>query len=215
LRPSPSWSVLDQDGYLEAVVAEAQVLHVEPHELGPAAAAREPEAEQGAVSDVARVVSSHRFDEGAQRVDEHRVLLGRCNADRASDALEDLGDLSGHPRGREAVELVRLTDGDQGPLDGGDLPVGDRQRRQVQRDRARQGGHRGEPLRLAPGREHDEIVGVRSLGVLGAGCPGVGRSGISELGGRRGEVGAASARRLLRRAAGESGGLLRGFRHGG
>lgn len=39
------------------------------------AAARERETQQGPVFDVARVVSSHRFDEGVQSVHEDRVLV--------------------------------------------------------------------------------------------------------------------------------------------
>ncbi len=48
-----------------------------------ATAAGEAAAEQGPVPDVARVVSSHRFDEGAQRVDQHGVLV-RGDADGAA-----------------------------------------------------------------------------------------------------------------------------------
>lgn len=85
LCPEASWSVLERRIVTSSpVVAEAQVLDVEPDELGAPAAAREAEAEQGAVPDVAWIVSSHRIDEGAQGVDEHRVLLVRGDADRAA-----------------------------------------------------------------------------------------------------------------------------------
>jgi hypothetical protein len=115
------------------------------------------------------------------------------------------------------VELVRLADGDECPLDGRDLPLADGERGQVERDGAGQGRHGREPLLPTPGRERHEIVGIRPLGVLRAGGAGVRRGGIGELVGHglRDELDSASARRRLRLATGEGGGLLRGLCHGG
>jgi hypothetical protein len=48
------------DRHLEPVITEAQVADIERDELGTPAAARESEADQGSISDVARVVSPHR-----------------------------------------------------------------------------------------------------------------------------------------------------------
>jgi hypothetical protein len=124
------------DRDLEPVIPEAQVGDVEGDELGAAAAAREPQADQRPVPGVGRIVLAHRFDEGSQRVDEHGVFLVGRHAEGAANPLKHLGDLSVIPRGREAVQLVRLADGDQGTLDRRDLLLGDGERGQIESDRA-------------------------------------------------------------------------------
>jgi hypothetical protein len=52
---------------------------------------------------------------------------------------------SGAFRDKEAVELVRLADRDQPALDRRSTLLGERERRQIKRDRTRQGGHRADP----------------------------------------------------------------------
>src|SRR5688572_8687303 len=81
------------DRHLEPVVAEAQICDVEGDELGAAAATGEAEADQGSISDVAWIVSSHVFDEGTQGIDEHRVLLVRSDAEGPAYTLEHFRDL--------------------------------------------------------------------------------------------------------------------------
>jgi hypothetical protein len=57
-------------------------------ELGAPAAARASEADQGSISDVARVVASHRLDESPQSVDEHGIRR------RQSGPRETSGDIA-------------------------------------------------------------------------------------------------------------------------
>jgi hypothetical protein len=171
-----------------------EVPHVQGDELGAPAAAGEAQAEQRPVPAVARVFLAHRLDQGAQGVDQDGVFLLRRDPDSPADTLEHLGHL-GRLAGRlEAMELVGLGDRHQGALDGGDGPLRARQGGQVEGDRAGQGGHRGELLRLAPAGERYEVGRVGPLGVLGAGGAGVGGRGVVELAGLRDELGAGGLR---------------------
>jgi hypothetical protein len=141
-------------------------------------------------SDVARGVSSHRFDEGAQRVDQHRVFLVRGDAHGAADALQDLGHLGRLARGGEAMELVRLAEATRARSIVATFFSATAKAVRYSATEPGRAGIAGKPARRTR-RERYEIVGVGPLGVLGAGCARMGRGGVGELAGS----GASSERR--------------------
>jgi hypothetical protein len=77
-----------------------------------------------ATNDAVDSAVPHQYQPGATAAldDQSHALIRQS---RREVPLEHLSDLSVIPRGREAVPPVRLAGGDQGPLDGRDLLLGD------------------------------------------------------------------------------------------